>query len=183
MHQKCKDRSQVSSKWLNRCIVKRVIISLFLSVLFMGSLVSGVYAQEPYFRLKDLSNQWKEYDDLKGPRLTVIDFWATWCQPCVQAIPHLNTMSAQYAERGVAFIGVSVDGPRNQSKISPFIKSMGVAYPILRDINSELMSELNVTAVPTLLIYDSSGELVHIHEGFRPGDEDLISEMIESSLE
>jgi len=183
LHPKCKDWSPDSSKGLNRCIVKRVIISLFLSVLFLGSLVPGMNAQEPYFRLKDLSNQWKEYDDLKGPRLTVIDFWATWCQPCVQAIPHLNTMSALYAERGVAFIGVSVDGPRNQSKISPFIKSMGVSYPILRDINSELMSELNVSAVPTLLIYDSSGKLVHTHEGFRPGDEVLISEMIESSLE
>ena len=183
MLQKCKVRSQVSSKGLNRCIVKRIIIGLSLSVLFLGSLFQGMYAQEPHFRLKDLSNQWKEYDDLRGSSLTVIDFWATWCQPCVQSIPHLNTMSAQYAERGVAFIGVSIDGPRNQSKIGPFVKSMGVSYPILRDINSELMSELNVSAVPTLLIYDSSGELVNIHEGFRPGDELIVSEMIESALD
>ena len=183
LHQKCKVWSRGASKAPNSCIVKRVITSLFLSVLFLGSLVPVVSAQEPYFRLKDLSNQWKEYDDLKGASLTVIDFWATWCQPCVQAIPHLNTISAQYAEKGVAFIGVSVDGPRNQSKINPFIKSMGVSYPILRDINSELMSELNVSAVPTLLIYDSSGELVNIHEGFRPGDELIVSEMIESALD
>ena len=141
-----------------------------------------VKAQEPYFRLKDISNQWKEYGDLKGSNLTVIDFWATWCQPCVQSIPHLNEMASQYADQGVAFIGVSIDGPRNQSKIAPFIQSMGVSYPILRDINSELMSELNVTAVPTLLIYDSSGELVHMHEGFRPGDEMGIDQAIESFL-
>ena len=168
-----------SSKELNLSIVRRRIIGAILLAL----LVNGMKAQEPYFRLKDLSNQWKEYGDLKGEKLTVVDFWATWCQPCVQSIPHLNEMASLYADRGVGFIGVSIDGPRNQSKVAPFIKSMGVTYPIIRDINSELMSELNVTAVPTLLIYDSSGELVHIHEGFRPGDELAIGEAIESFLE
>ncbi len=54
---------------------------------------------------------------------------------------------------------------------------------ILRDINSELMSELGVTAVPTLLIYNAEGALVHIHEGFRPGDELSIRENIESFLD
>jgi thiol-disulfide isomerase/thioredoxin len=168
-----------SSKELNLSIVRAKIIGVFLLAL----LINGMNAQEPYFRLKDLSNQWQEYDDLKGESLTVVDFWATWCQPCVQSIPYLNEMASRYSDRGVGFIGVSVDGPRNQSKVAPFIKSMGVTYPILRDINSELMSELNVTAVPTLLIYDSSGDLVHIHVGYRPGDELAIGEAIESFLE
>lgn len=168
-----------SSKGLNISIVSRKIFTALLLALVF----KGLIAQEPYFRLKDISNQWKEYDDLKGKDLTVIDFWATWCQPCVQSIPHLNEMASLYAEKGVAFIGVSIDGPRNQSKIAPFIRSMGVNYPILRDINSELMSELNVTAVPTLLIYDASGELVYTHEGYRPGDEQSIAEEIESFLD
>ena len=115
--------------------------------------------------------------------MRLVNLWATWCQPCVQSIPHLNEMAEQYTDRGVAFIGVSVDGTRNQSKLAPFIQSMGVSYPIIRDINSELMSELNVSAVPTLLIYDSSGEEVYIHEGYRPGDEISIAETIEKLLE
>jgi len=168
-----------SSKELNTSILRRKIFA----ILFSALLLAGLNGQEPYFRLKDLSNQWKEFGDLKGNNLTVVDFWATWCQPCVQSIPHLNEMALEYTDRGVSFIGVSIDGPRNQSKIAPFIKSMGVSYPILRDINSELMSELGVTAVPTLLIYNSLGELVHIHEGFRPGDELSISETIKSFLE
>ncbi len=145
--------------------------------------ISGVQAQEPWFRLKDLSNQWKEYGDLKGSKLTVIDFWATWCQPCVRSIPYLNEMASEYTARGVNFIGVSIDGPRNQSKIAPFIRSLGVSYPILRDLNSELMSELGVTAVPTLLIYDADGRQIFFHEGFRPGDELSIHKAIESFLE
>lgn len=141
-----------------------------------------IHAQEPFFRLRDLDNQWKEYEDLKGTELTVIDFWATWCQPCVKSIPLLNEMYGAFLEHGVGFIGVSIDGPRNQSKIQPFIQSMGIDYPILRDMDSELMSELGVTAVPTLLLFNKEGELIYVHEGFRPGDEEVIRTHINKHL-
>ena len=144
--------------------------------------VSISWSQEPSFRLRDLENTWQEYPDLKGTQLTIIDFWATWCQPCVRSIPLLSEMEKEYRTRGVGFIGVSIDGPRNQSKIKPFIQSMGVEYPIIRDMDSELMTDLGVTAVPTLLLYDADGELVFFHEGFRPGDEDMIRDHIEKHL-
>lgn len=149
---------------------------------FLLVFVSPAQAQEPVFRLRDLDNQWKEYEELKGSSLTILDFWATWCQPCLRSIPHLIEMSQEYSDRGVAFIGISVDGTRNQSKIRPFVESMGVEYPILRDIDSELMSDLGVTAVPTLLVYNAEGELVYFHEGYRPGDESVIRKEIESQL-
>jgi thiol-disulfide isomerase/thioredoxin len=159
-------------------IIKRSEIALILLLS-----ITIVQAQEPDFRLKDLDQQWKEYETLKGEKLTVVDFWATWCQPCVRSIPLLNQMAGEYADQGVRFIGVTIDGPRNQSKIAPFIKSMGVTYPILRDLNSELMSDLGVTAVPTLLIYGADGEQIYFHEGFRPGDEVTIQKHIEKYLQ
>ena len=94
----------------------------------------------------------------------------------------LNKLSAEYENQGVKFIGVSVDGPRNQAKVKPFVSSLGLSYPIVRDMDSELMSELGVTALPTLLIYRKDGELLHTHEGFRPGDEELIRKHIEAYL-
>ena len=81
-----------------------------------------LHGQEPVFRIRDLDDQWKEYEDLKGDRLTVIDFWATWCQPCIRSIPLLNEISEEFADKGVSFFGVSIDGPRNQSKIKPFVQ-------------------------------------------------------------
>lgn len=146
-------------------------------------LTTIIWAQEPDFRLRDLENEWQEYSDLKGTRLTVIDFWATWCQPCVRSIPLLNDLAKEFVGSGVNFIGVSIDGPRNQSKIKPFVQSMGVEYSIIRDIDSEMMSDLGVTAVPTLLLYDAEGEQVFFHEGFRPGDEELIRDFIEKHLD
>jgi len=149
-------------------------------LILMGT---AIRAQEPDFRLRDLDNQWREYSDLKGIELTVIDFWATWCQPCIRSIPFLNEMAQEFENKGVNFIGVSIDGPRNQSKIKPFLQSMGVDYPVIRDMDSELMSDLGVTAVPTLLMYDSNGDLLFFHEGFRPGDEDIVRSHIEEHLD
>lgn len=140
-------------------------------LLVMPGLVDG---QEPGFRLQNLDHRWTTYRDIEGEQLTMLDFWATWCQPCLRSIPELNEIYNAYAERGVSLVGISVDGPRNQSKIKPFVSSMGVDYPILRDVNSELMSELNVTKVPTLLVFNAEGELVFLHEGFRPGDGELL---------
>ena len=155
----------------------------FVAGTFLLLLGTTLWAQEPDFRLRDLENQWKEYSDLKGNELTIIDFWATWCQPCIRSIPLLNEMAEEFESRGVNFIGVSIDGPRNQSKIQPFLQSMGVEYPVIRDMDSELMSDLGVTAVPTILMYDSNGDLLFYHEGFRPGDEDILRGHIEKHLD
>jgi len=143
---------------------------------------SGLSGQAPYFQLRDLDNTIQSYEDLKGEELTVIDFWATWCQPCLRSMPELNELYHEYEERGVNFIGISIDGTRNQSKLKPFIHSLGIEYTILRDVNSEVMTDLNVYSVPTLLIVDKKGEVVFIHEGFRPGDKSYIQEKIEEHL-
>ncbi len=158
-------------------------IKKFVASALMMLIVTTIWAQEPDFRLRDLENQWKEYSDLKGSELTVIDFWATWCQPCIRSIPLINEIAQEFESKGVNFIGVSIDGPRNQSKIKPFLQSMGVEYPVIRDMDSELMSDLGVTAVPTLLMYDSKGDLIFFHEGFRPGDEEIVRSHIEKHLD
>jgi peroxiredoxin len=156
----------------------------FRKILFLATLTAAVpmYAQVPVFELKDIENQWVTYDDVKGETLTVIDFWATWCQPCLRSIPKLNTLFEEFESRGVNFIGISVDGPRNQAKLKPFTSSLGVEYTVLRDVNSEVMTDMNVTSVPTLLIYDSDDNLLFLHEGFRPGDEEILREELEKHL-
>lgn len=158
----------------------KIFYIILITKLFFSA--SNIVAQIPYFELKDLNNNYVTYEQVKGEKLTVIDFWATWCQPCLRSIPELIKLSDAFEEQGVKFIGISVDGPRNQSKLKPFVTSIGVKYTILRDINGEIMSELNVTAVPTLIIYDGNGKQVFIHEGFRPGDERIIKQELEKLL-
>ena len=151
---------------------------------FVALLIASniILAQEPIFELKDIDNKIVSYDDVKGDKLTVIDFWATWCQPCLRSIPEINSLFLEFKDEGVNFVGISIDGPRNQAKLKPFVNSIGVEYTILRDVNSELMTEMNVSVVPTLLIIDQDGEIVFTHEGFRPGDDKHIRKSIEKHL-
>ena len=146
-------------------------------------LTSGLSAQTVNdFEFKDIENNTRTYNELKGEKLTLIDFWATWCGPCNKAIPELNKIYDSYKHKGVEIIGINCDGPRSVSKVGPLSKSLQIQYPILIDINSELKTELNIMGLPTLIIVNSKGKIVWIHEGFVSGDEEIIISEIEKYL-
>ena len=147
-------------------------------------LTHAILAQQlPEFSLKDLDNNLQSYDDLKGEQITLIDFWATWCKPCRKAIPELNKIYDTYKDRGVQIIGVNCDGPRSTAKVAPMAKSLNIQYPVLLDINSDIMNELNLANFPALLAVNSKGKVLYIHEGFALGDEVEIIEVLDELIE
>ncbi len=130
------------------------------------------------FRLKDISNTSRSFDELKGEKLTIIDFWASWCKPCNKAIPELNKIYQTYKDKGINVLGINCDGPRSISKVAPLVNSLQIKYTVLLDINSEVMNNLNLSAFPTLILVDPKGKIVWIHEGFVEGDtKDIIAEI------
>ncbi len=156
--------------------MKKTVIAFFLFA------ATPVVAQLPDLYLYDMNNQFQSLPDRSGEKLTVVDFWATWCKPCLLSIPELIKLNNEYRDKGVNFIGINIDSPRNQSKIKPFSNSSGINYPVLLDPDQEAMKEMNVVFVPTLLIYNSDGEVVFSHEGFKPGDQDVIRDELNKHL-
>lgn len=136
----------------------------------------------PDFELDNLDGQTVAFQELAGERFTVIDFWATWCGPCIQSIPELVEVSEAFDGRGIHFVGINVDSPRNLAKVKPFARSLGITYPVLLDVNSEVMGQLNVTAVPTLLVVNAEREIVLLHEGYRPGDAQYLRDELDRLL-
>ncbi|MBO6585453.1 MAG: TlpA family protein disulfide reductase [Gracilimonas sp.] len=157
-------------------------MKLLLSILLIVS--SAVFSGPKVhnFKLKNLDNRTTSYEDVKGEKLTVIDFWATWCKPCIKSIPKFVDMYDEFESQGVQFVGISVDGPRNLSKVKPFSKSLGIDYPVLLDTDNNVMARLRVQAVPTLLIVNSEDEVVYFHEGYTPGEEKMIEAEINKLL-
>ena len=158
----------------------RRVLYLILGLIFLGA---GFEGKIPDFQSKNLQQQTVYYHELKGEKVTVIDFWATWCKPCRSAIPRLVELYQQFREQGVQFLAVNVDGPRNLSKVKPMARALGIPYPVLLDINGEIMKELKVTAIPTLLVVDSKDRVVFFHQGYRPGDEKIIEKELRKLLQ
>ncbi len=129
-----------------------------------------------------MNNNRVNLNDLKGEKLTVVDFWATWCKPCISSIPKLNSIYKEYAEKGIQIIGVNVDGPRNSSKVKPFAKSLDIQYPVVLDTDQDLVNEFNITVFPTLIVINDKGKKVFTHEGYNAGDEKIITSELDDLL-
>lgn len=152
-----------------------LVILLFVSMLTQAQ---GSFDIE----VKNLDGQYTTISELSEGDLIVLDFWATWCKPCIKSIPKLVALSEKYESTQVNFIGVNTDSPRNMNKVKPLAISLGISYPTLMDTDQEIMNELLVNAFPTLIILDKKGKVLFTHEGYISGDEALIEEEINKLL-
>jgi thiol-disulfide isomerase/thioredoxin len=99
----------------------------------------------------------------------VLDFWATWCEPCKAAIPEWAVLEATYRDRGVRLYAVSVDGDLNQ--LAEFLRLVKMEVPVLLDRDAAVAEgTLKMTVVPTVFIVDRQGAIRSTHQGYAPGD-------------
>lgn len=165
----------------NTTTLKSLLILSLLGVSFQWQ-VMGQGSMIWDYEFKSPDNQYHTLNEFQGEELTIIDFWATWCKPCVKAMPELNGLYNAYKDKGVGMIGLSVDSPRNVAKIGPFVRSMGIDYPVLLDLDQKLMGEYNVVAIPTLIVLNDKGEVLYKHTGYQPGDKTILKNKLESLL-
>lgn len=97
-------------------------------------------------------------------KVVVVNFWATWCKPCLKEIPDLSRIQEQYKDQGLVVLGVMTDDPDNQTLLN-FQSDNMMAYPVVR-ANSEILVSYNYPkALPTTFIYDRRGKQAHYHVG------------------
>ncbi len=156
----------------------------FISILWFALInFNSLHAQIiPAFELNNPKGISLNYEDLKGEKLTIIDFWATWCKPCLNAIPRLIELSEKYQDKGVKFIGISVDGPRSIAKVLPMVETLKISYPVLLDQDMNIANQLNIAAFPTLLFVGPNNKILQFHEGFSSGEEKEIEKEIQKYL-
>ena len=106
--------------------------------------------------LKDVNDIPKIKDSYKN-QITIINFWATWCPPCVEEIPSLNRLKS--AMKDYPFELISVNYAEDKNSVNDFLKTVNVEYPVLLDINGEFAAKWNVVAYPSTYIIDTNGKI------------------------
>tara|TARA_R110002096_G_scaffold431885_1_gene647597 strand:+ start:20 stop:529 length:510 start_codon:yes stop_codon:yes gene_type:complete len=163
--------------------MKRIIVFSLLFCLGF-SLFSLAQDKIPAIKIKDLKGNTVDASSFDNDgKPIIISFWATWCKPCIR---ELNAINDQYAdwvdETGVKLIAISIDDTRLSSKVRPFVSSQGWEYDVYLDENSELKRALGVNNIPHTFLLNGKGEIVWQHNGYFPGDEDHLYELVEKLI-
>jgi cytochrome c biogenesis protein CcmG, thiol:disulfide interchange protein DsbE len=113
-------------------------------------------------------------------KVRIVDFWATWCEPCKESFPAYQKLEDKFSE-GLVIIGLSVDD--EPDGIEAFAKETGVKFPLAWDEGQAISARYEPPTMPTSYVVDKKGIVRHVHAGFRSGDEEEIEKVVSTLLE
>ena len=132
--------------------------------------VSLKLLDEGEFRLTDHHNK----------DLVMLDFWATWCGPCVMELPLLAQVASAYKDKGVVFCAVNLQEKPDQ--IRKFLEEKKLAIPVALDSEGKAGSAYRAEAIPTLVLIDKNGVLQSVHVGYNPSIKEVLGKELDALL-
>lgn len=102
-------------------------------------------------------------------QVVMLNFWASWCGPCKQEMPLLESIYKKYNKLGFTLIGVNVEP--DSKPADAVLAKLPVSFPIVYDPESKVSSLYDVSGMPTTVIIDRKGQVRLLHRGYKPGDE------------
>ena len=145
----------------------------------LPALAGNPSSPAPSFTLASRAGQDVSLAQYKG-QVVLINFWASWCGPCRQEMPLLESIYKKYNRMGFTLLGVNVE-PNSQAA-NDWLKATPVSFPILYDNDSKVSKLYDVAGMPSTVIIDRSGNLRVLHRGYKPGDENEYLDSIRSLI-
>ena len=127
--------------------------------------------QRPDFSLPDLDGQMRSISEWDG-KVIALNFWATWCPPCLKEVPEFVSLQSRYQAQGLQFIGIALQKPE---EVREFVTEHKVNYPILAgELEVIKLAEAygnHIGALPYTVIIDRNGQIAHVKPGILPTEE------------
>jgi len=147
-----------------------------------GLASAGKGGSVPNFVLKNLEGKNVALADLKTKGPVLIDFWATWCKPCLREMPHIEALHKEYGPRGLQVVAISVDDTRSEVKAKSYVKTHGFTFNVLFDPNQRALRDLQGVTCPYLVLVSPEGERLYTHSGYRDGDEKELARVVAETM-
>ena len=147
--------------------MKKLIILTLLVVAPLTLALSG-HGPAANFTLKSGAGENIRLSEYRG-QVVLINFWASWCGPCRQEMPHLDAIHRKYGPMGFTVFGVNVE--QDRSMADKVLRDIPVSFPILFDDNNHVSELYGVDAMPATVLVDRNGEIRYMHRGYKPGYE------------
>ena len=148
--------------------IPKQFLTSFVCLLFLsavGASPVSVGDRAPDFALRSLEGSNLRLSEYRS-EVVVLNFWATWCGKCRDALPVLNALYQQYQSEGLQVFAVGVDG--KSQKAIEFAADARVSFPVMTDNENKTVSRMyDLGSMPLTLIIDREGNVRHIHEGFK----------------
>ena len=157
------------------------IVASVAFVVVAGSASSAIAPTTPApdFSLHAMSGPNMRLKDQRG-RVVMVNFWATWCAPCRQEMPHLNHLYQKYRSSGFVLLGVNVD--EDSSKAADVVAKLGITFPVLLDADKRVSKLYDLSTMPSTVLIDRDGKVRYVHRGYLAGYEDAYEKQIRELL-
>jgi peroxiredoxin len=144
----------------------------------------GVAARPPDFELPRLDGGTERLSSHFGKDVVLIDFWATFCKPCLRAMPELDALYRDRKARGFVVLGVSIDGPGSSADVQAAVSRLDVTFPILLDQESRAVALYNPRAsAPFSVLIGRDGGVLAQREGYTTGSHEALERDIDAALQ
>ena len=158
-------------------------LSLAGALLLATASVSGALDpgdKAPRFSAPELSGQGSVVLEAYRGKVVFLDFWASWCGPCLTSIPLLDELRAEFGAKGFEVVGVNVD--RDPQAARKFLERKPVSYPSASDPEGRIPESFEVGTMPTSFLIDRKGVVHYVHQGFHRNDIAELRERIAALL-
>ena len=164
---------------MNIRFLSPLIILVFVFLPFTVSAIS-VGDTVPSFKARTIDGTKSiAVDDYRG-KVVLIDFWASWCPPCLKSLPKYNELRREIGTSDFEIVAVNVD--ENTEDAKKFLAKHPVSYPIAKDPKGVLPGVFGVKAMPTSYLVDKNGVVKYVHAAFKEGDIEKLRAQIEKLI-